>query len=58
LKARIRRLRIPALDFDRDLGKWVQQMRRLDAPVIFNLENWGMSGEELPGSLVHQETPG
>jgi hypothetical protein len=58
LNARVRRLQVPVLDFNRDLAEWVHRMRRLDAPVIFNLENWGLGGEELPGALVHQEALG
>ncbi len=27
---------------------WVDQMRRFNSPMIFNLENWGLSGFELP----------
>jgi hypothetical protein len=52
LSARVRRLRVPVLDFTADLTPWVQQMRRLDAPAIFNLENWGLGGEELPERKV------
>jgi hypothetical protein len=48
LNARVQRLRVPVLDFDADLRLWVQQMRRLNAPVIFNLGNWGLGDEELP----------
>ena len=46
--ARVAALRVPVLDFTADLGGWVHQMRRLNAPAIFNLENWGLGGVELP----------
>jgi hypothetical protein len=48
LDARVAALRVPVLDFTADLGGWVHQMRRLNAPAIFNLENWGLGGVELP----------
>jgi hypothetical protein len=48
LHTRVAALRVPVLDFDNDLRGWVQQMRRLNAPAIFNLENWGLAGVELP----------
>jgi hypothetical protein len=52
LNARLLRLRVPVLDFTGDIKPWVQQMRRLDAPAILNLENWGLGGEELPERKV------
>jgi hypothetical protein len=48
LHTRVAALRVPVLDFDTDLRGWIQQMRRLNAPAIFNLENWGLAGVELP----------
>jgi hypothetical protein len=48
LHARVAALRVPVLDFDADLRGWVYEMRRLNAPAIFNLENWGLAGAELP----------
>ena len=27
---------------------WIDQMRRFNSPIIFNLENWGLSGYDLP----------
>ncbi len=48
LNSRVAALKVPVLDFDADLRGWVQRMRRLNAPVIFNLENWGLAGVELP----------
>jgi hypothetical protein len=47
LNARVQRLRVPVWDFTADLRPWVHRMRSLDAPAIFNLENWGLAGEEL-----------
>jgi predicted nucleic acid-binding Zn ribbon protein len=48
LHARVAALRVPVLDFSADLREWVQKMRRLNAPAIFNLENWGLGGVDLP----------
>ena len=31
---------------------WIDQMRRFNSPMIFNLENWGLSGFELPERVV------
>ncbi|HMD71600.1 MAG TPA: hypothetical protein VKF41_09675 [Bryobacteraceae bacterium] len=48
LHTRVAELRVPVLDFDGDIGGWVQHMRRLNAPAIFNLESWGLAGVDLP----------
>jgi hypothetical protein len=37
---------IPWLDFH-ELLRWAGTMNSLDAPMIFNRENWGLAGEEL-----------
>lgn len=42
LRRRILARQVPVLDYDSDVVGWVQQMRRWDSPVIFNLENWGL----------------
>jgi len=47
LQRRIRARQVPVLDFDSDVAGWVQQMRRWNAPVIFNLENWGLRDQPL-----------
>jgi hypothetical protein len=31
-----------------EFTKWVNQMRRFNAPIVFTLENWGLAGLELP----------
>lgn len=48
LHQRVQSLGVPALDFTEDVIRWIQLMRRWNAPVIFNLENWGLAGEDLP----------
>ena len=35
-----------------DFVKWIDQMRRLNAPVIFTHENWGLGDVELPERTV------
>jgi hypothetical protein len=50
--ARVERLRVPVMDYNADFAKWVQRMRRLNAPAIFTLENWGLGCEELPERRV------
>jgi hypothetical protein len=52
LHARVQALHVPVLDFTSDVRQWVQRMRRLDAPVIFNLERWGLGVEALPERTV------
>jgi hypothetical protein len=31
---------------------WIDQMRRFNSPMIFNLENWGLADLELPEAVV------
>ena len=31
---------------------WIDQMRRLNSPMIFNLDNWGLADFELPETVV------
>jgi hypothetical protein len=35
-----------------EVVQWIDQMRRFNSPMIFNLENWGLSGFELPERVV------
>ncbi|MEO8368596.1 MAG: hypothetical protein ABI806_05305, partial [Candidatus Solibacter sp.] len=44
---RIARKGIPTISFDQLVGL-IGQMRLLHAPVIFNLDDWGMETDELP----------
>jgi len=30
-----------------EFTRWVNHMRRFNAPLIFTLENWGIGGEDL-----------
>jgi hypothetical protein len=38
---------VPALDEDTVLS-WALHMRRLDSPMTFNLDAWGLAGDQLP----------
>jgi hypothetical protein len=31
---------------------WIDQMRRFNSPMIFNLEHWGLADFELPETIV------
>jgi hypothetical protein len=42
---------IPYLDNDEVL-RWAGQMQRLESPLIFNHENWGLADDNLPETLV------
>ena len=42
---------IPWLDYH-ELMKWGQVMQHLDAPMIFNRENWGLADLELRETVV------
>ncbi len=44
---RLQTKRIPFLTYE-ELVRWIVQMRRLNCPVIFNRENWGLGEFELP----------
>jgi hypothetical protein len=47
---RVAALGIPMLENDAVL-MMAQQMRRLDAPMIFNPENWGLADFDLPETM-------
>jgi hypothetical protein len=51
LMERITRKGISQLVFA-DVAAMVAQMRRLHAPMIFNLDNWGMAGEQLRETVL------
>ncbi len=42
---------IPFLE-NEDLWTWALAMRRLQAPMIFNREDWGMVSEQLPETVI------
>jgi hypothetical protein len=44
---RLSEKKLPALDEPTVLA-WAVQMRRLDSPMIFNLDGWGLAADELP----------
>jgi hypothetical protein len=35
---------------------WIDQMRRFNSPMIFNLEHWGLADFELPETVVGSPT--
>ena len=49
--ARLAAYGIGHLDYQQLVGL-AAQMRKLNCPMIFNLDNWGLGGEELPEQLV------
>jgi hypothetical protein len=53
-KARLARLEAKGLSEMQysEFTKWVNQMRRFNAPLIFNLGNWGLGDEVLPEATV------
>ena len=42
---------IPVLDNQQVLD-WAAEMRRLDRPIIFNNDNWGFAGVDLPETVL------
>jgi hypothetical protein len=44
---------IPFLE-NEDLWAWAIAMRRLQAPMIFNLQDWGLVRERLPETVIGQ----
>jgi len=42
---------VPMFDDD-DVVKWIAQMRRFNAPVIFTQQNWGLGDVDLPERTV------
>jgi hypothetical protein len=52
---RLASIGLPFLDNDEVLG-WAAQMRRLNSPMIFNHDDWGLASHELPETVA--VTPG
>lgn len=48
---------IPYLDWS-EAGMWASQMRRLNSPMIFNLENWGLADFELREAVLAKSAAG
>jgi hypothetical protein len=46
LYTRLARKNIPVLD-NEEVLRWAEQMRRLNSPIIFNHEDWGLAAFEL-----------
>jgi len=44
---------VPKLKYD-DVVKWINQMRRFDAPVIFTKRDWGLGDLEIEETVVQQ----
>ena len=42
---------------DDDIVKWIDQMRRFNAPVIFTQQNWGLADVDLPETTVGSSDP-
>jgi len=55
LFARLAAKGLPFLDYQEVVG-WAAQMRRLDSPMIFNRENWGLADLELPETVLSAST--
>lgn len=51
LFGRLRERGLPWLEYSELVG-WASQMRRLNCPVIFNRENWGLAGYDLPEKVL------
>jgi hypothetical protein len=54
---RARRLGVASIQYA-DFVRWVEMMRRLDAPMIFTTRDWGLAGKELPETRVAPVSPG
>jgi hypothetical protein len=52
LFSRLKAKGIPWLEY-RELVTWAEQMKRLNSPIIFNRENWGLSELELAEVVRH-----
>ena len=48
---RLRASGVPWIDYP-EVVLWIDQMRRFNSPIIFNLDNWGLSGYDLPERVV------
>ena len=51
LFARLAAKGLSFIDYQEVIG-WAAQMRRLNAPMIFNRENWGLADLELPETVL------
>lgn len=51
LFARLEAKGLPVID-DREVVGWAAQMRRLDSPMIFNRENWGLADLDLRETIL------
>jgi hypothetical protein len=47
LYARLAAKGVPAVS-DSEAAAWISAMRRLNCPLIFNHNDWGLDGKELP----------
>jgi hypothetical protein len=50
---RLRAKGIACLEYQ-ELVAWAAQMRKLNSPLIFNRENWGLAGCDLPEAQLAQ----
>jgi hypothetical protein len=56
LDARVARKKVSTIEYP-EFVKWIDQMRRFDAPMIFSPSNWGLADVELP-ETTPQAGPG
>ena len=54
--ARAHKLGIPSIHYD-DCVRWVEMMRRLNAPMIFTKQDWGLAGIDLAETRVQPRRP-
>jgi hypothetical protein len=54
LFARLAAAKVPRLS-DRMVLEWALQMQTLQAPVVFNRDDWGLAGEELPEAVTRAQ---
>jgi len=49
--ARVEAKKVPVIEYA-DITRLISHMRRLDAPMIFNLEDWGLASEALSETTI------
>ena len=57
LAARVARKRVSTIGYP-DVMKWIDQMRRFDAPMIFSPSTWGLADVELPETTLPASAAG
>ncbi len=54
LYRRLQERGVPMLTYEQ-LVRWAIEMRRMDRPLIFNQDNWGLAYEDLPETILGRE---